>query len=231
MVNTNMLLAICGLTVLPTTIMGNPLLDQLARKFSMLGTMLYSQVQNTTMTSGDISKRIQQYGCYCFRDAINSGVLFGNGEPVSPQDELCRNLMRCRKCMEMEFPGECDAAQEKYLYSIDANTNEIICNQDQDSCRVDKCECDKHFAVELGKMWTDASFDEMYWLNPKNVLRRNTKNLEVFDAATNCVKSDVNKKNPIDACCGLPGQKQPYSYERQECCDDTKLVSIGQCLI
>ena len=169
MVNTNMLLAICGLTVLPTTIMGNPLLDQLARKFSMLGTMLYSQVQNTTMTSGDISKRIQQYGCYCFRDAINSGVLFGNGEPVSPQDELCRNLMRCRKCMEMEFPGECDAAQEKYLYSIDANTNEIICNQDQDSCRVDKCECDKHFSVELGKMWTDASFDEMY---RKNIIIR-----------------------------------------------------------
>merc|ERR1712178_603456 len=61
--------------------LGNPLLEQLGRKFSMLGTMLFTQT-NTTLTSGDISKRIQQYGCYCFGDATNSGVLFGNGEPV-----------------------------------------------------------------------------------------------------------------------------------------------------
>ena len=148
--------------LLPSALLANPLLDQLARKFSMLGTMLYSQVTNTTLSSGDISKRIQQYGCYCFRDATNTGFLFGNGEPVSAQDELCRNLMRCRKCLEMEFPGECDISQEKYVYSIDATTNEIICDQDQSSCRVDKCECDKHFAIELGKIWTDESFDEKY---------------------------------------------------------------------
>lgn len=208
--------------------LGNPLLEQLGRKFSMLGTMLYSQT-NTTLTSGDISKRIQQYGCYCFRDATNSGVLFGNGEPVSPQDEICRNLMRCRKCLEMDYPGECDISQEKYLYSIDPATQEITCNAEQAPCRYEKCECDKHFAVELGKIWSDEGFEAKFWMNSKNVARRNKRNEEVFDVDATCVKKNENSSNKADMCCGAVGQKQPFSLDRQECCDD-QLVSIGQCL-
>jgi len=195
------------------------------RKFSYLGTMVFSQA-NTTHTSGDISKRIQEYGCYCFRDPKSMGVLFGAGAPVDDQDRFCRNLMQCRKCIDMDYPGQCDVDIEKYLFTIDSSTKEITCDPNQPSCRFEKCECDKQFAIEFGKVYSDDSYDEFYWLNKKNVQRRNNRGDPVFDADLNCQKGD--ETGPSDGCCGEVGQRMPYSQLRHDCCNN-KLSNVGDC--
>lgn len=208
----------------------NPMLDQL-RKFSYLGSMVYSQL-NTTMSAGDIAKRIVSYGCYCFRDG-NSGsdASFGSGRPVDAQDRLCSNLMKCRRCIQMDFDvdSSCDVHMEKYSYSIDPSSRVITCDETQDPCRQHKCECDKAFAEDLGKVWTDEAFNELYWANNKNVRRRNKRNQEVFDAEANC-KNNEDVKLKADDCCGEVGRRMPYSLMRHDCCDNNRLAGIGQCL-
>jgi len=206
--------------------LANPLLIE-PRKFSYLGTMVASQL-NTTRSSGEISKRISQYGCYCFRDAHASYRMFGNGQPVDEQDHLCQKLMKCRKCLDMELPGQCDVDMEKYLYNIDPTTKEITCNPDQPLCRYEKCECDKQFAVALGQIWVDEDYNEFNWLNRKNVQRRTNQGLPVLDVDAKCVKDPDQMNNVNDQCCGSVGQKVPYSSARFSCCDG-KITGLGNC--
>lgn len=208
----------------------NPMLDQL-RKFSYLGSMVYSQL-NTTLTAGEISKKIVSYGCYCFRDG-NSGTdaSFGSGRPVDAQDRLCSNLMKCRRCIQMDFGSDdsCDVHMEKYSYSIDTDSRLITCNN-SDPCKQEKCECDKAFAEDLGKIWNDATFNEFYWNNNKNVRRRNKRNEETFDAEANCINNEESRLRAND-CCGEIGRRMPYSTDRHDCCNNVQLVGIGQCFM
>jgi len=200
------------------------------RKFSYLGHMVYSQL-NTTMSSGDISKRIVSYGCYCFRDG-NSGTdaSFGSGKPVDAQDRLCSNLMKCRRCIQMDYGhSECDVHMEKYNFDINPTTNAITCDENQDPCRVNKCECDKAFAEDLAKIWKDEDFNEFYWVNTRNVRRRNKRNQEIFQGEQAC-KNSEDEKLRADDCCGEVGRRMPYSLMRHDCCDNNRLAGIGQCL-
>lgn len=214
--------------VLITVTEANPMLDQL-RKFSILGRMVYSQL-NTTMSSGDISKRIVSYGCYCFRDG-NSGsdASFGSGKPVDDQDKLCSNLMKCRRCIQMDYQDECDVHMEQYSYGINPNTNAITCDENQDPCRMHKCECDKAFAEDLAKVWTDEGFNNFYWGNNRNIRRRNKRNEPIFDGESVC-KNNEETRLKADDCCGEVGRRLPYSLMRHDCCDNNRLAGIGQCL-
>lgn len=199
------------------------------RRFSYLGRMVHSQM-NTTFSAGDISKRIVSYGCYCFRDG-NSGsdASFGTGKPVDDQDRLCSNLMKCRRCIQMDFSGECDVHMEKYSYEIDSD-NTILCDENQDPCKLHKCECDKAFAEDLAKVWNDDSFNEFYWGNSKNIRRRNKRNQDIFNGDESCKIVGEDNRLRADDCCGEVGRRLPYSLMRHDCCDNNRLAGIGQCL-
>merc|ERR1712110_360871 len=81
----------------------------------------------------ELSKLIRNYGCHCFPEYTRSTT--GAGPPVDEMDSLCRDLNRCKKCIEIEqdagsLTGECqndDVDQGKYDYSVDA-VNGIDCN-------------------------------------------------------------------------------------------------------
>merc|ERR1712110_75959 len=118
----------------------------------------------------------------------------------------------------MELPGQCDLAMEKYLYTIDHNTKEITCNADQASCRYEKCECDKQFAIALGEIWSDDDFNEENWLNRKNVARRTNQGLPLLDVDSVCVKDPDQTNYVNDQCCGNVGHKVPFSSQRFSCC-------------
>jgi len=199
------------------------------RKFSTLGRMVYNQL-NTTMSSADVSKRIVSYGCYCFRDGNSKeGASFGSGKPVDAQDQLCSNLMKCRRCLQMDYQGSCDVHMESYSATIDDSTNTITCDENQDSCRFDKCECDKAFAEDLAKVWKDEEFNYFYWGNNRNIRRRNKRNEEIFAGDEECKNNDEIKLK-TDYCCGESGRRLPYSSDRHDCCDNNRLAGIGECL-
>ena len=117
------------------------------RKFSAIVDMLMSTI-TTSHDAGLLSKMIQNYGCHCFPGYTRSTG--GLGAPVDDLDNECRKLYRCKKCVNIEFPGVvADVDQGKYKYNIDGSGN-INCNANTDAGKLAQCECDKEFAIELG---------------------------------------------------------------------------------
>merc|ERR1712178_24621 len=145
---------------------------------------------------------IRNYGCHCFPDYTRktSGV----GRPVNDVDGTCRDLNRCKKCIEIEgLSQDCE-------------------NGDPDQGKYDKA-----FAENLAAVWTDASFDLQYWATIKNINAMNNAGTPVFDYDSTCTKiaGDV-----ADACCGASyPNKQPYVSTNRECCADGSLKLFGSC--
>merc|ERR1712054_143697 len=138
------------------------------------------------------------------------GSTGGLGAPVDDLDNECRKLYRCKKCVNIEFPGVvADVDQGRYKYNIDGSGN-INCNANTDAGKLAQCECDKEFAIEFGTFWEDASFNRHYWTNTKNVNQMANAGTPVFDMAATCVATGLNEQP--DACCGdaFP-HKIPYA--------------------
>ena len=168
----------------------------------------------TSFTFDEFNKRLQNYGCHCFPG--NTRIAGGKGAPVDQSDELCRELARCKSCVEMTYPGH-DADQGKFKYSI--NGGAIDCSENTDA-KLDQCLCDKHFAEQLGNIWTDAGFNEFYWSNKHN-------SAATFDRDATCVAGPSG--NTQDACCGASPLWRPYSSTAFECCTNGSIASIGSC--
>lgn len=199
------------------------------RKFSAIMDMIMVSGIQTVHDEATLSKMIRNYGCHCFPDYTRktSGV----GRPVNDVDGTCRDLNRCKKCIEIEgLSQDCengDPDQGKYDYSV-AN-NAVDCNPRgrNNACKVAQCECDKAFAENLAAVWTDASFDLQYWATIKNINAMNNAGTPVFDYDSTCTKiaGDV-----ADACCGASyPNKQPYVSTNRECCADGSLKLFGSC--
>merc|ERR1712187_893072 len=93
------------------------------RKFSAIMDMIMVSGINTGHDEATLSKMIRNYGCHCFPDYTRktSGV----GRPVNDVDGTCRDLNRCKKCIEIEgLSQDCengDPDQGKYDYSVANN--------------------------------------------------------------------------------------------------------------
>ena len=72
-----------------------------ARKFNRLNEMLAGLI-NSAHSPNEISKMIQNYGCYCFPTLANLG---GKGPIQDEYDGLCRELSQCYQCVEIDFDG------------------------------------------------------------------------------------------------------------------------------
>ena len=86
------------------------------RKFSAIMDMIMVSGIQTVHDEATLSKMIRNYGCHCFPDYTRktSGV----GRPVNDVDGTCRDLNRCKKCIEIEgLSQDCengDPDQGKY---------------------------------------------------------------------------------------------------------------------
>jgi len=205
------------------------------RKFSHITKMAFSQIQSkTSITSTTLSKMVQNYGCHCFPGL--SKIAGGAGPAQDDYDALCRDLARCHKCIEFDHPQEItnawDANMGKYRWSLNGDGS-ISCAANPDQHKRDLCECDARYAMELGKVWDDATYDYTLWNAKKNSAFN-------FDFENVCVRSGLTD---ADECCGAYPERYPfdsstrlccqgtttYNDQFNECCDDGSVVPIGSC--
>ena len=64
---------------------------------------------------------------------------------------------------------------------------EIVCSNDLETAEHHSCMCDSHYAMNLGKMWSDEKFDFNLWYSKKNA---NRNSADVFDRETICVEKN-----------------------------------------
>jgi hypothetical protein len=200
------------------------------RKFSAIMDMIMVSGINTVHDEATLSKMIRNYGCHCFPDYTRKTS--GTGQAVNDVDGTCRDLNRCKKCIELDgLSQDCengDPDQGKYDYSVAGGAVDCNPRGRNNACKVAQCECDKAFAENLSAVWTDASFDLQYWATIKNINAMNNAGTPVFDYATTCVK--LQGGSPADACCGASyPNKVPYVSTNRECCADGSLKLFGSC--
>lgn len=183
------------------------------KKFSAIVDMVNAKIE-TSLPYDTIAKRIQNYGCHCFPE--NSRSLIGYGNPVDALDQACQDLYRCYKCISLEG-GDCDTDTGRYKYRINRK-NEIVCRNS--GCKQQQCLCDAEFAVNVGRVWNDETFNFYFWEN------KNNKN-DIFSREETCIKNDGGIE--ADGCCGSVPFWVPYNKQTNECCYGNELKSIGSC--
>ena len=104
---------------------------------------------NFEMELGDMETKFTNYGCYCWIDGVDAGVI-GGGATKDVSDHHCKELYRCYKCVNIDYAKN----YTDVSYNVDFNTDEagnrqLDCkvNSKQDAENI--CECDKRFAENI----------------------------------------------------------------------------------
>lgn len=188
--------------------------DEDPRKYNKIVKMSMTQI-TTSFDIRDIYHRLQNYGCYCFPEEGRAAG--GAGTPVNAIDGLCKKLAGCHKCINMEHGADIDADKDKYKWDVTAE-GDLDCSRNVDPAKRDLCLCDSEFAMEMRFVWSDSSYDEMYWLSPKQVA--NSPAGSKFDYSSTCQASGAGMVGvAVDACCGeaFPAMT-PYHTANKDCC-------------
>lgn len=191
-----------------------------ARKYKSIVKMAYSQA-TTAFTTKEYFSRMQNYGCHCFPGQTRAAGGAG-GAGVDEQDELCRSLARCHRCVSLEF-DDIDVNKDGYKWELDGNNN-ILCKDNNSPAKRALCECDSKFSSDFGAMWSDEDFNEYYWLAPGHV--KKFPDVVRFNYDDTCPQNDGtgDASGNVDACCGTGYPNMtPYNTENKECC-----LSAGQ---
>lgn len=202
-----------------------PELRKMSHIFRMLDSQLGSGANRKTQYSvKDVGKMLQNYGCHCFPK--NSREAGGAGSAVDEYDQLCLNLARCHKCIEMDHLNYIDQSWDadigKYRFST-LGDGSIDCESgNDDPHKQDLCKCDAQFAIAMGGLWDDASYNFGNWGGKNN-------NQYTLDFDNVCVPSGAGLN--ADMCCGAYPFRQPYDSNNKDCCSDdlgneTKLYSL-----
>merc|ERR1712110_62938 len=189
-----------------------------SKRFRSIKAMVNGMV---TSNKSDIMKYLTSYGCHCYPD--RSKAVGGNGSPVDALDAACRDLYRCKRCIEMDG-GECDVDFGTYHFRIE--NGRVDCSRNAD-CELNQCLCDAKFAKEVSDLWSDNDFNTHYWLNPKNMRKQQNNGTPVFDADSVCIAPGPGYAP--NACCGDYPNRRIYSSTVMDCCDDGSLASVGSC--
>jgi len=206
----------------------------------MVKTVLTNQSQ-TSLSLRQLFKQIQNYGCHCFPGGEQ--LAGGQGAAVDAQDDACRTLARCHKCVSMDHGI---TPKEKYRWhfkngDIDCGRNLEQGNQE----KYDLCQCDADFARSIGQFWDDNTFNNFYWLSPKQMKKplskRDPEHQVKFDHSSVCLANEINR---ADSCCGTYPNRYPYNSASSvqcckaanlfnsavsDCCDDGTVAKPGEC--
>jgi len=188
-----------------------PILDDIdEKKFSGLIDMTYNLI-TTSLSLSEFKQKIQYYGCHCWPNGKNEPG--GKGTPIDAIDSVCRKNHRCKQCVDIDYPGQCDTNQGRYRWKIE--NNEIICDSANSPCQNSQCLCDKDFAENIALHWDDATYNPFYWKHPTD----NTMPV-TFNREGTCSVSGIGYE--LDACCGEKyPQRYPYSTKRHDCCQSS----------
>lgn len=192
------------------------------RKMSHIFRMMDSQLgtdaaRKTQYSTKDVGKMLQNYGCHCFPK--NTREVGGAGAAVDDYDQLCLNLARCHKCIEFDHMNFIDNSWDsdigKYRFTS-VGDGSIDCESgNTDPHKIDLCKCDAQFAIAMGGLWDDASYNFGHWGGKNN-------NLNTLDFDATCVASGAGIRP--DNCCGAYPNRQPYDSDNKDCCTDENMV-------
>ncbi|CAG5079560.1 Oidioi.mRNA.OKI2018_I69.PAR.g9282.t1.cds [Oikopleura dioica] len=164
------------------------------------------------------------YGCYCLPDKSVHDDSPGLGKPVDVIDNSCKELKQCYQCAgkdTKEDTGEhCDQESSYSMQLInDANgQKDVLCTNEEGSCRWRICQCDRNFAHKLRDQFYKGYYNAQY--------RYNQATGDGFDRSTcQAIQVPGEKKQ----CCGsytanlAYQQRQPISSNTHQCCADQRI--------
>lgn len=197
------------------------------RKYNHIVKMTKSQI-NTTHSLRTLHRMVQNYGCHCFPGQNRSAG--GHGPAVDAQDSLCRDLSRCHRCITMQYGSDIiDVDMDKYRFKV--VNGDISCERNTEKgwhqSKRDLCECDARFAREMGKIWNDATYNQYFWLWPRQMKKKEKGKLNPdvpkFDVDATCVGLESGK---ADECCGTYPERYPYNTaDSKGCCENTSIFN------
>lgn len=174
----------------------------------------------------EFEDRYTNYGCYCWIDGVDSGVL-GGGKARDKTDKACKELYKCYKCLKLDYGA--DYTDINYAVDFTTIINEngkkkrhLECTNNSKTDGEHICECDKKFAESLAS--AEKNCDENAPKNDKfeNCMDHSKySNLDgIFDGHSpeQCEKSFQNETK--DHCCGLYPERFPYDSSVSECCQE-----------
>lgn len=185
------------------------------RKYKSIVKMAHGQ-STTSYSPKEYFSRMQNYGCHCFPGQTRAAGGAG-GAGVDEQDELCRQLARCHRCVSLEF-DDIDVNKDGYKWELDGD-NKIVCKDNNNAAKMALCQCDAKFSMDFGAMWDDSTFNEYYWLAPGQI--KKFPNVDRFDYDDTCPQNDGagDASGNVDACCGTGYPNMtPYNTAHKECC-------------
>lgn len=167
-------------------------------------------------------------GCWC--NMINNYDK-RRGHPVGIMDTACRAHSHCYKCISMDY--ECTAIDTPYQVSIDPQSNDFTCEDNNDPCSIRACECDVELVnnIVLSAGDQGSSIAELTEYGG-------------FDPAAQCVVNPGGAGGKADQCCGEYPKRFPYfmdngdrgccegktySTNSLECCTTGEVKGIGSC--
>jgi len=218
--------------------------DDFERKYKSVIGMVYDRLQNfpgfldhipEENRRKHISKKLQNYGCSCFPD--NAKAAEKTQLAVDELDTACRNLRICRRCVEIEYPGQCDTDYDRYKWTTDSNNGMVQCNFDQakrekakqdSDCEYNLCQCDAAFVDTVFELWTGQSssgwaWNDDYWRdrNYVKVMTKDGKESELFDYNNSCYRPTSSTGGGGGGSGGSGGSGSPRSGGSDvKCCGD-----------
>lgn len=203
-------------------------------------TKIYTAIQNGEITENSAitdSNYFFQYGCYCFPENRDSAFPRNKyaGPALDELDQLCRNLFRATKCLNLEFQangwsetyGECDATTEAYPFYFDSTSGDPICGnpsrpqwatREKNACLLATCNLEAEFVIAVTNLIKSGFVRNQDYISVSN-----------SDYDSICLpEAGTKPKGQFDQCCGTGLDSKPFNVLTRECCDG-KIHDLGSC--
>jgi len=198
---------------------------------------LHNQYTNKV---AELKQRYTNYGCYCWIDGADAGVI-GGGKTKDMTDHHCKELYRCYKCVNIDYAKNYTDVSYNVDFNLDrAGNRQLDCsvNSKQDASNI--CECDKRFAENIAATVDSCNAgqadDDRFGAYCMDEGLRTTTGGGDFEPRKQCEKAfpDHSKTQ----CCGQYPNRVPYDDDFAECCrlesrvEDIfrfRKLPVGQC--
>jgi len=183
---------------------------------------------NFNAKMGELEDVYTNYGCYCWIDGVESGVI-GGGKTKDMSDHHCKELYRCYKCANIDYATNYTDVDYSVDFTTDNNVRHLDCTVNSKQTGENICECDKRFAENIAATQKsckanaadNAEFgaycmDEQWRTDSGKVLGTQTDGS--FEPHSQCEKKKMDHTK--DECCGIYPNRYPYDSNFKECCQE-----------
>jgi len=199
-------------------------LEDLAVKMFNDDVIIKSYKGENYFTKESWTQEFMNYACYCNTRVTGGGAVPGTEDP---NDELCNDLFKCYKCINIDYDHEGTDTAEVIVYTANYEpaTKTIQCldqaHLSQEECPHNICQCDRQFIIRLLHNYKQCILG-----NDSKCYKDSWRYSEGFDRKT-CFTEKHSVIN--DKCCGVYPNRVAYNGTRLECCSDDRLRQPGTC--